>query len=671
MSSPSSARFNSSLSPNKMRHFNGENGDLESWGAEGSESGRPVALTHPADDQDRSRIDHHNMLNHSYDDDEDEELLGGSGSSSGYNSNSSLKRNRDQESARGSSLIKDPYATTSPQVEQWRKNFASIVCCGLLVWTMLWVFCLYHWPAQSAAPKKIPARPRGPETTTTAVNQVVQHPAAQHEAPVAVPVVAPVPEKKVVAVVPGTPLSEWPDAPPRFDRTPAQKATEKIPDALRFTCEGQPVKGIKDGADYLIYMLPFEDSTQGRAVADKCLNILWERYSEEGKELNWGHFEKVYDVTTVSRQDPDRFPPAHNWRPALNSGKHAKEKFFSHMKRQFLGTGAATLYSFMVRLDTRTSVWTGVWQHPYGYTEANDILRSGYFWEVQVAKEDRGHGSCATAVSNMFDHAQRLYNSRNPNDPSGPSWSSEYLARLWPGLGVDASSANSYYLRKIMIADASWESITMDFASPRAYASKEELEKYRWEKHGSRAQAPGVLMNTLKTYADSRAGGVYLVDNYEPVDINFYIGNEEVRGTDINFPQPVDRHFGNTYGCKCYRSAWNEADKTGIHFQEPAIILSGWGTQQIHYDIPEDQKAASSQDFTETVQDWRYTYSYDVARYGEQLSNKRITPLPEAQWIKDDTELLARKQAGLYSKQQPQKASSSDGVHAVAAPGGR
>ncbi len=38
----------------------------------------------------------------------------------------------------------------------------------------------------------------------------------------------------------------------------------------------------------------------------------------------------------------------------------------------------------------------------------------------------------------------------------------------------------------------------MDQKDPREAVSDTELAEYRWVKHGARAQAPGVLMDTLK-----------------------------------------------------------------------------------------------------------------------------------------------------------------------------
>jgi len=256
-------------------------------------------------------------------------------------------------------------------------------------------------------------------------------------------------------------------------------------------------------------MLPFEDSPRGRQAFSECWDIFWQKTAP----LTWGHFEKVYDVTTESHTDPDAFPAAHKWRPARAGGPQEKEELKRHLEEAFFGS-AVTLYSFMVHVPTRTSVWTGVWQHPYGASSREQLFHSGYFWEVQVAKESRGHGACASAVANLFDHAQRLYNS--------PNSGSKYLPRLWPGVWDayegGATAGEGHFLKKIMIADASWESITFDFDSPKQRATPGELERFRWFKHGERAQAPGVLMQTLKRYTEQAPAGVYLVDNYEPVD---------------------------------------------------------------------------------------------------------------------------------------------------------
>eukprot|EP00392_Amoebophrya_sp_AT5.2_P006538 g6550.t1 len=289
----------------------------------------------------------------------------------------------------------------------------------------------------------------------------------------------------------------------------------------------------------------------------------------------------------------------------------------------------------MVHVPTRTSVWTGVWQHPYGASSREQLFHSGYFWEVQVAKESRGHGACA----------------------------SKYLPRLWPGVWDayegGATAGEGHFLKKIMIADASWESITFDFDSPKQRATPGELERFRWFKHGERAQAPGVLMQTLKRYTEQAPAGVYLVDNYEPVDECGSAARVQ------NHPQPIDAHFGNTYGCKCYRAPWQEAEKTGVRFQEPAIVLSGWGPQNVYF----NQGATE-----ETVQDWRYTYIYDVAAYGEVLHNARIPALPRGEWIADDESVLQERQANaqrlLEAEKQEGSSSFAERRRAVNAMGG-
>lgn len=51
---------------------------------------------------------------------------------------------------------------------------------------------------------------------------------------------------------PGTPVSAWPRAPPRFTSTPEQRRGQPLnanDDALEFTCGGQEVRGIKLGAE--------------------------------------------------------------------------------------------------------------------------------------------------------------------------------------------------------------------------------------------------------------------------------------------------------------------------------------------------------------------------------------------------------------------------------------
>ncbi|CAD7949171.1 unnamed protein product [Amoebophrya sp. A120] len=491
-------------------------------------------------------------------------------------------------------------------------------------------------------PEKSPVVPGVKEITET--KETTEKPKTQ-EAP---------PPAPAVNLPPGTPISAWPKAGKRFSQTPEEKANlplNEADDALRFTCEGETVQGIKDGEDYWVYMLPFEDSVEGRRAWDECYDMFWAKHYEESP-LVWGHFEKVYDVTTWSHADPDEFPHAHHWRPALRDGVQEKEKFKKHLEAKFFGS-AVTLYSFMVHAATRTSVWTGVWQHPYGVSEPKDLLKSGYFWEVQVAKESRGHGACASAISRFFDLSQRMYNTKGKSN-------SKYLPRLWPGVFAQATPTGlhptdgsnlygedadiqagdfDFFLKKIMIADASWESITFDYSSKKSRATKGELEKFRWFKHGARAQFPGVLMATLKRKSEQATAanegpGVYLVDNYEPVDAFFRKSYYSAPVPVPNHPQPVDAHFGNTYGCKCYRSPWNEAEKTGIKFQEPAIVLSGWGPQNVYFDGRVE----------ETVQDWRYTYMYDVAKYGEVLQNERIPAIPESEWIQDDLSVVPKMQ---------------------------
>eukprot|EP00392_Amoebophrya_sp_AT5.2_P006539 g6551.t1 len=154
-------------------------------------------------------------------------------------------------------------------------------------------------PMQQEAPE-IPAPPPPQETHEENRLQAAAHTPSTKQRVVEVQPVEddlakpkPPNAEKTAPGPPGTPVSAWPRAPPRFTSTPEQRRGQPLnanDDALEFTCGGQEVRGIKLGAE-----------AKRKFAFSECWDIFWQKTAP----LTWGHFEKVYDVTTESHTDPD------------------------------------------------------------------------------------------------------------------------------------------------------------------------------------------------------------------------------------------------------------------------------------------------------------------------------------------------------------------------------
>ncbi|CAD7958689.1 unnamed protein product [Amoebophrya sp. A120] len=172
-----------------------------------------------------------------------------------------------------------------------------------------------------------------------------------------------------------------------------------------------------------------------------------------------------------------------------------------------------------------------------------------------------------------------------------------------------------------------------------------------------------------------------------------------------NHPQPIDG-IANTFACPCYRAPWKEGNygepalllssfgpqKIGLEMQKDAVLLAtssssvtagaagsalppagrGGGpdstnesdvavkdTHQMKTTLVPDRPdhggvklpiRSSSTDgdsdiVTETVQDWRPTYVYDMPKFGATtVQQNRLPAIPETDWVTNDESVLPQQQ---------------------------
>eukprot|EP00392_Amoebophrya_sp_AT5.2_P004236 g4244.t1 len=405
-------------------------------------------------------------------------------------------------------------------------------------------------------------------------------------------------------------------------------------DAFRFLCGGQPVRTPKQNEEYRFFALPFDGAAATSAAWDTC----WAHLSSAFPFLDWNYFDGIFDTTPADRsafENMDGIVRNNNgvvhWQRRAPVDEDRKQQLFRHFSQ--FDAGAA----FLILVDPKTErvVWQATWQHS---ARGAHPFRTAFINKIQSATKQQqqdqeqidlrsGDLLCSAGVLQAMTSMQRLYNSEHSAIyleqvfPAAVAEQRFFRAKNAKGQAVGAQEDifdETHFLRKVIIADGSWA--TLPYSEGDAEPTATDVAAQRWLAGPGRvppaslAPRPGVLQNTLWRYTKDEPQHLYLIDNYVPVDD---IGIEQIN-------------------------------------KKPA------GETEIN-----GQKEIVSDELI--IQDWRFTYIYDIPAVGPTTSPApkplRLPAIPRVEWVTHDITPLAeqqRKARGMQAKQVADRAAAAE-----------